>query len=82
LRQLFAEFEEVVEGQVFSLLDQIEDRIRNVGLRVLWEDGSSTSVSDLQVFPSTGAVSLQADPPATMPLNGVATAERPTSPLT
>jgi hypothetical protein len=82
LRQLFAEFEEVVEGQMFSLLDQVEDRIRTARLRVVWEGGADTPVSDLQVFPSTGAVSFRATPPTGVPLNGSAAVSRPTSPLT
>jgi hypothetical protein len=81
LRHLFAELEEVVEGQVFSLLDQTEDRIRNAGLRVLWEGGASTPVSDLQVFPSTGAVSFRATPPPALPLNGSAAAGHHTTRL-
>lgn len=82
LRQLFAEFEEVVEGQMFSLLDRVEDRIRAARLRVLWDDGASTPVSDLQVFPTTGAVSFRATPAAGVPLNGSATTNCPTSPIT
>jgi hypothetical protein len=80
LRRLFAEFEEVVEGQMFSFLDQVEDRIRAARLRVVWEDGASTPVSDLQVYPSSGAVSFRATPPAGVPLNGSASPSRPTSP--
>jgi hypothetical protein len=41
LRALFDEFEEVVNDQVFSLVDEIQSKI------------------DLQVFPSTGAVSFK-----------------------
>ena len=82
LRRLFAEFEEVVEGQMFSLLDQVENRIRAARLRVLWEDGADTPVSDLQVFPSTGAVSFRATPGAGVALNGSVATNRPTSPIT
>jgi hypothetical protein len=58
VRQLFAEFEEIVEGQMLSLLDQIQSRIMTLGLRVQFEDGSFAEPADLQVFPSTGAVSF------------------------
>jgi len=70
LRKLFDEFEDVVEGQMFSLLDGIEDRIRAAGLRVLYENGGSSSVADLQVYPTTGAVSFKAGRPAADSVNG------------
>jgi hypothetical protein len=70
LLQLFTEFEGVVEGQVFSRLDPIEERIKSAQFRVTWDDGARTPVDDLQVFPSTGAVSLRATPPASVPVKG------------
>jgi hypothetical protein len=70
LRLLFTEFEEVVEGQMFSLLDRLDERIRAAQLRLDWGGGTSTSVEDLQVFPSTGAISFKAMPPAGIALNG------------
>ena len=73
LRTLFEEFEDVVEGQVFSLLDGIEDRIRATALRVLFADGLSSPVADLQIYPSTGAVSFK---------TGRALAESPNGPPT
>src|SRR5262245_7495368 len=63
LRALFAEFEELVEGQVLSLLDDIEARIAATSLRVVFEDGSVAPVADLQVFPSTNAVSFKVRQP-------------------
>lgn len=56
LRQLFKEYEEIVEGQMFSLLDAIEEKINIVSLKVAFENGTEASVEDLQVFPSTGEV--------------------------
>jgi hypothetical protein len=44
LRQQFEEYEEIVNGQVFSLLDEVEDQIGALGLKVLLEDGSGTAV--------------------------------------
>jgi hypothetical protein len=59
LRQLFEQFEEVVEGQMFSLLDDIEEKIGTIPLRVRFDDGEEADVADLQVFPSTNAVSFK-----------------------
>jgi hypothetical protein len=67
LRQLFERFEEVVEGQMFSLLDDIEEKIGTSLLRVRFDDGGEAFVADLQVFPSTKAVSFKAHQ-ATVPL--------------
>ncbi len=59
LKRLFAQYEEVVEGQMFGLLDGIEEKIAAVPFRVVFEDGTEAEVEDLQVFPSTGAVSFK-----------------------
>ncbi len=59
LRQLFEEYEAVVEGQMFSLLDGIEEKIGAIAFKVSFEDGAEAYVEDLQVFPSTGAVSFR-----------------------
>ena len=58
LVKLFARFEEIVEGQMFSLLGDVEEKIAELGLIVVFEDRSETEVTDLQVFPSTNAVSF------------------------
>ena len=77
LRRVFAEFEEVVEGQMFSLLNSLEERIRTAQLRAAWAGGETTPAEDLQVFPSTGAISFRATPPAGILLNGQAAAYSP-----
>ncbi len=59
IRQLFEQFEEIVEGQMFSLLDDIEEKIGTISLRVRFDDGGEAPVADLQVFPSTNAVSFK-----------------------
>jgi hypothetical protein len=82
MRQLFTEFEEIVEGQMFSLLEQIEERIRAAQIQAIWNDGQNTPVEELQVFPSTGAVSFRATRPDVVPLNGSTVARRPTIPFT
>jgi hypothetical protein len=60
LRKLFEEYEELVEGQILSRLDDIEGRIAARKLRVIFDDGAESAVEDLQVYPSTGAVSFAA----------------------
>src|SRR5436309_12646396 len=67
LRQLFEQFEEIVEGQMFSLLDDIEEKIGAIPLRVFFENGAEADVTDLQVFPSTKAVSFKTCQPKTVP---------------
>jgi len=60
LRRLFEEYEQGVEGQVFSRLEELEGRIAARRLRALFDDGTEVAVEDLQVYPSTGAVSFVA----------------------
>jgi hypothetical protein len=81
LRSLFQEFEEVIEGQMFSLLDGIEDQIRAAGLHVLYENGLKAPITDLQVYPSTGAVSFKAAQPVAQELNGAPAAETGVRPI-
>jgi hypothetical protein len=59
LRQQFEAYEEIVNGQVFSLLDAIEEQIDTLGLRVVFADGSEAAVEDLQIYPGTGRVSFK-----------------------
>lgn len=59
LRALFDEFEEVVNGQMFVFLDEIQAKIGAMPIKAAFADGSEDSVRDLQVFPSTGDVSFR-----------------------
>jgi hypothetical protein len=59
LIKLFAELEELVEGQVLSLLDEVEQRICALQMRVRFENGSVANVCDLQIYPSTNSVSFK-----------------------
>ena len=59
LRTLFDEFEEIVNGQMFAFLDDIQEKIGRVPLRAVFDDGSEVRVKDLQVFPAAGEVSFQ-----------------------
>jgi hypothetical protein len=59
LKRLFEEFEENVEGQMFSLADEIEEKIGAIPLRVVFPNGLTAYVDDLQVYPSTKRVSFK-----------------------
>ena len=58
LRRLFEQFEEIVEGQMLSLLDGVEGRIAALNLSAVRAGGRAELVHDPQVYPSTGAVSF------------------------
>lgn len=64
LRSLFDEFEEIVNDQMLSFLDALEEKIQSWRIRALFEDGSETPVCNLQVFPTSEEVSFKV--PATV----------------
>ncbi len=59
LRSMFDEFEEVVNGQMFSFVDEIQSKIGLYAIKAIFDDGFEVNVSDLQVFPSAGDVSFK-----------------------
>lgn len=59
VRAVFEEFEEIVNGQMFSFLDEIQAKVSGLGLVAEFENGSSIPTADLQVYPSTGDVSFK-----------------------
>jgi hypothetical protein len=59
LRRLFEEYEEIVDTHTFSLLDEIEEKIENLHLKVIFEDGHEAALVDVQIYPSTNKVSFQ-----------------------
>jgi hypothetical protein len=59
MRALFEEFEEIVNGQMFAFLDDIQERIGALPLKVVFDTGQEGHVKDLQVFPSTGDMSFR-----------------------
>jgi hypothetical protein len=59
VRALFDEFEEIVNGQMFSLLDEVQARIGALSIKAIGDDGCEAAVRDLQVFPTTGDVSFK-----------------------
>lgn len=62
LRALFEDYEEVVEGQVFSRLDAVEEKVAAASLKVEFDDGTVADVEDLQVFPTRDAISFRTRP--------------------
>ena len=59
LRRLFEEYEEIVNTQTFSLLDEIEEKIETLHLKAVFEDGHEAALTDVQIYPSTNKVSFQ-----------------------
>jgi hypothetical protein len=64
LRRLFEEFEENVEGQMFPLADEIEEKIGAMPLKAVFPNGREAYVRDLQVYPSTKRVSFKLQQPS------------------
>jgi hypothetical protein len=59
LRRLFEEYEEIVNTQTFSLLDEIEEKIEMLHLKAVFEDGHEAALADVQIYPGTNKVSFQ-----------------------
>ena len=68
-RALFEEFEEVVNGQMFAFLDDVQQRLESLRLRAVFEGGQEARLTDLQVFPSTGEVSFKLEGTPVVPLS-------------
>ena len=64
-RRLFEEYEGMVNDQIFSLLDEYEDRIEGLACAAVFEDGSRRPIADVQLFPKGGTASFQVLEPAT-----------------
>ena len=56
---LLEAYEEVVNGQTFSLLDEVEEQLGEIPLVAIFEDGEAFPVEDLQIYPSDGRVSFK-----------------------
>ncbi len=59
VRAVFDEFEEYVNEQFFSLLDEIQDKVAALGIRARFANGREEIVVDLQVFPRAGETSFR-----------------------
>jgi hypothetical protein len=64
LREKFDEYEEIVNGQMFSLLDEIEGQIAALGLRVVFPGGQESGIEDLQIYPTEQRLSFRLKNPA------------------
>src|SRR4051812_23234344 len=60
LRELFGEFEDLVNDQVLSRLDEIEQRIQHTAFIAEFSDGSRANARDIQIFPKGGTISFRA----------------------
>jgi prepilin-type processing-associated H-X9-DG protein len=58
-RRQFEAYEEIVSQQMFSLLDEIEEKIGSMRLQVVFADGHVVPLADLQIYPSTKKVSFK-----------------------
>jgi hypothetical protein len=54
----FEEYERLVNGQVFALLDQMEEQIASHLLKVVLESGQEIAIEDLQIYPRAARVSF------------------------
>ena len=74
LRQTFEEFEEILNSQMFSFLDEFEEQISAMQLKVLFNEGDEAAVKDLQIYPSSRRVSFKiVEEPTKLALRGMAT---------
>jgi hypothetical protein len=60
LRGRFEAYEEIVNGQMFSLLDEIEEEIGALNLFAVFDDGQEFPLEDLQIYPGSALVSFKA----------------------
>lgn len=56
MRGVFEKFESLVNGQVFSLLDEIEQAIDDLHLCASFDNGNELSLDQLQVYPREGRI--------------------------
>jgi hypothetical protein len=57
----FEEFESIVIGQMFSLLDRIVAEIEPTLFTAIFEDGRKFALEDLQIYPSDLTISFNID---------------------
>ena len=59
LQHQFEEYEEVVNQQMFSFLDELERKIEGLLLKVVFANGDVAQLADVQIYPSTKSVSFK-----------------------
>ena len=68
LLRRFEEYERLVNGQMFALLEDAEEQIDSLLLKVVLESGEEIAIEDLQIYPRSRRVSFRAKIP-TIPLS-------------
>ena len=58
-RRQFEAYEAIVNEQMFGLLDEIEEKIGSMRLKVVFADGHVAPLADLQIYPSIKKVSFK-----------------------
>ena len=56
LLRKFEEYERLVNGQMFALLDDAEEQIESLSLKVILESGEEIAIEDLQIYPAPGVL--------------------------
>ena len=59
LQHQFQEYEEMVNQQMFSFLDDLEAKIERLFLKAVFADGSVVQLTDVQIYPSTKSLSFK-----------------------
>ena len=59
IRKIFEEYEEIVNIQILSLLDQIEHRISDIQLSVIFHGDHRIQLRELQIFPKGRTMSFK-----------------------
>lgn len=59
IRRVFCDFEEIVNSQQFSCLDDIQSQIESLHLQITGADGTPLASKDLQIFPRTSRISFK-----------------------
>lgn len=49
----FEEYDEIINNHMFSLLNEIEEKIGTILLQVVFEDDHEADLTDVQIYPST-----------------------------
>jgi len=49
----FEEYDEIINNHMVSLLNEIEEKIGTILLKVVFEDGHEADLTDVQIYPST-----------------------------
>lgn len=59
LQHQFEEYEEMVNQQMFSFLDDLEEKIERLFLNTVFADGNVAQLTDVQIYPSAKNVSFK-----------------------